>query len=56
MQMPSGFASSEATRSSVQSEAEEIVDKKQMKMDWVPYVTYAKRYLFLIILTNLLLA
>lgn len=48
---------------SVQREVEEIVDMKQMKMDWVPYIPYGKRYLFLIfligfiiILTNLLLA
>ncbi|GKE21421.1 heat intolerant 4-like protein [Tanacetum coccineum] len=28
---------------SVQREAEEIVDMKQMKMDWVPYIPYGKR-------------
>nr|GEX84163.1 protein heat intolerant 4-like [Tanacetum cinerariifolium] len=28
---------------SVQSETEEIVDMKQMKMDWVPYIPYGKR-------------
>ncbi|PWA56850.1 hypothetical protein CTI12_AA414080 [Artemisia annua] len=28
---------------SVQREVEEIVDMKQMKMDWVPYIPYGKR-------------
>ncbi|GJX88821.1 heat intolerant 4-like protein [Tanacetum coccineum] len=28
---------------SVQREAEEIIDMKQMKMDWVPYIPFGKR-------------
>ena len=35
---------------SVQRAAEEIVYMKEMKMDWVPYIPYGKRYLFLIFL------
>ena len=50
-QVVSPFSPSDKMRiSSVQREVEEIVDMKEMKMDWVPYIPYGKRYLLFIFL------